>query len=160
VDAPVEGVPADDTEGARRARPGHPVPPQEPTASGGSPPAAAASPAPADAPAPDRQPDVDAKSDGTGSAPGTRGDVASGVRRPASEQNPGSWSDAPPPRDSAPPWAAPTQVSGPDSEPVAERTVDDAAISDDDESIDERADVGVPVVERLLGGTVISEDTR
>ncbi len=160
VDAPVEGVPADDTGGARGARPGRPVPPQESAASGGSPPAAASSPAPADAPDPDRQPDVDAESAGTGSAPGTRGDLASGARGPASGQNPGSWSDAPPPRDSAPPWAAPTQVPGPAGEPVAERTVDDTAISDDDESIDERADVGVPVVERLLGGTVISEDTR
>ena len=41
-----------------------------------------------------------------------------------------------------------------------ERVVDDTAISDDDESIDDLTDVGVPVVERILGGTVIAEDSR
>ena len=34
------------------------------------------------------------------------------------------------------------------------------AVSDDDESLDERGDVGVPVVTRLLGGTVIREEER
>ena len=40
------------------------------------------------------------------------------------------------------------------------RVVDDGAISDDDESIDDLTDVGVPVVERILGGTVIAEEPR
>jgi DNA polymerase-3 subunit gamma/tau len=40
------------------------------------------------------------------------------------------------------------------------RVVDDTAVSDDDESLDDLTDVGVPVVERILGGTVISEDAR
>ncbi len=43
---------------------------------------------------------------------------------------------------------------------ATERVVDDTAISDDDESIDDLTDVGVPVVERILGGTVIAEDPR
>ena len=45
---------------------------------------------------------------------------------------------------------------------VAEKphVVDDTAISDDDESIDDLTDVGVPVVERILGGTVIAQDPQ
>jgi DNA polymerase-3 subunit gamma/tau len=38
--------------------------------------------------------------------------------------------------------------------------VDDSAISDADEFIDDLTDVGVPVVERILGGTVIGEESR
>ena len=46
----------------------------------------------------------------------------------------------------------------PDPGPQAVHVADDSAISDDDESVDELGDVGVPVVERILGGTVISRD--
>ena len=54
--------------------------------------------------------------------------------------------------------AAVAEEVPPDDAP--EHLVDDTAISDDDESIDELADVGVPVVERILGGTVIREEER
>ena len=62
----------------------------------------------------------------------------------------------------APSWAAPGRPgTGPaDQARGSGDGVDDSAISADDESIDELPDVGVPVVERLLGGTVISEDSR
>jgi DNA polymerase-3 subunit gamma/tau len=77
-----------------------------------------------------------------------------------------SWSEAPPPPETAPSWASPmeraraavAEEAPPDDAP--EHLVDDTAISDDDESIDELADVGVPVVERILGGTVIREEER
>ena len=78
-----------------------------------------------------------------------------------------SWSDAPPPPDTAPSWASPLELAKAavavetETEAAApERVVDDTAISDDDESIDDLTDVGVPVVERILGGTVIAEDSR
>jgi DNA polymerase III subunit gamma/tau len=77
-----------------------------------------------------------------------------------------SWSDAPPPPDTAPSWASPLELAkaavAVETEAAAapERVVDDTAISDDDESIDDLTDVGVPVVERILGGTVIAEDSR
>ncbi len=78
-----------------------------------------------------------------------------------------SWSDAPPPPESAPAWASPLEqaraaVAAESEEEVRheERVVDDTAISDDDESIEDLSDVGVPVVERILGGTVIQEDPR
>ncbi|XVX20834.1 DNA polymerase III subunit gamma and tau [Actinomycetota bacterium] len=46
-----------------------------------------------------------------------------------------------------------------DAPPEPERrVVSDDDVSDDDEDIEEAGEVGVPVVERLLGGTVISED--
>ena len=93
---------------------------------------------------------------------GTHSGRGSERGRPASGSEPGSWSDAPPPHDTAPSWAAPERP-GPGSADPARGSgdgVDDSAISDDDESIDELPDVGVPVVERLLGGTVISEDSR
>ena len=80
-------------------------------------------------------------------------------------REPASWSDAPPPPDTAPSWASPLEQAkatvAVETEVVAtERVVDDTAISDDDESIDDLTDVGVPVVERILGGTVIAEDPR
>ena len=76
-----------------------------------------------------------------------------------------SWSEAPPAPESAPTWASPLErakaeaVENPEVAP-AERVVDDTAVSDDDESLDDLSDVGVPVVERLLGGTVIREEER
>ena len=42
----------------------------------------------------------------------------------------------------------------PDETPVA----DDSAISEDDEDIEGLGEIGVPVVERVLGGKVISEE--
>jgi DNA polymerase-3 subunit gamma/tau len=85
----------------------------------------------------------------------------------ARTREPASWSDAPPPPDTAPSWASPleqakaTVAVEAEAEVVrAEHVVDDTAISDDDESIDDLTDVGVPVVERILGGTVIAEGLR
>ena len=73
----------------------------------------------------------------------------------------------PTPPDTAPSWASPLEqaraaVAVEDQAEVvaAEHVVDDTAISDDDESIDDLTDVGVPVVERILGGTIIAEDPR
>ena len=62
-------------------------------------------------------------------------------------------------------WASPLEQAraavAVETEAVAtEHQVDDTAISDDDESIDDLTDVGVPVVERILGGTVIAEDPK
>ncbi len=77
-----------------------------------------------------------------------------------------SWSDAPPPPDTAPEWATPMEraratVAEEEQEAAAPaHVVDDTAVSDDDESIDELDVVGVPVVERILGGTVIAEEER
>ncbi len=164
VDARVEGVPSDDGVGAARPAP---VPPAQaatadPAAGGRQPtrPArsSAAVPIPesADEPA---APPSDAASD---SPVGTDTGRGSGGSRPASGSERGSWSDAPPAHDTAPSWAAPERPgTGPaDQARGSGEGVDDSAISDDDESIDELPDVGVPVVERLLGGTVISEDSR
>jgi DNA polymerase-3 subunit gamma/tau len=85
----------------------------------------------------------------------------------ARTREPASWSDAPPPPDTAPSWASPLEqaraavaVEAEAEVVAAEHVVDDTAISDDDESIDDLTDVGIPVVERILGGTVIAEDSR
>ena len=85
--------------------------------------------------------------------------------RPAATQARSSAAAPAPPVESAPSWASPFErakavVAEEVEQPAVEHVVDDTAISDDDESIDDLADVGVPVVERILGGTVISEEPR
>ena len=60
-----------------------------------------------------------------------------------------------PPDPGPPPPEPPTW-----SEAETERVADDNAVSVDDESVDDGADVGVSVVERILGGTVVSEEER
>ena len=168
VDARVEGVPSDEVGGAA-----HPVPPPSvPSGSAGFRDTGMPGAAPAGTPSPTSErassndpgsvtgaarPGASASSDATG-GPGARGG-SSRTREPA------SWSDAPPPPDTAPSWASPLEQAkaavAVETEVVAtERLVDDTAISDDDESIDDLTDVGVPVVERILGGTVIAEDPR
>ncbi len=99
---------------------------------------------------------------GTEPSTQTRPGRGSGDGGPASESEPASWSAAPPPHATAPSWASPERPGEglADQARGSGHAVDDSAISDDDESIDDLADVGVPVVERLLGGTVISEDSR
>jgi DNA polymerase III subunit gamma/tau len=153
VDARVEGVPSDEVAAASTPGPS--------SAPSGSAPFRDAGPgAPASAPSPPAEP-------GDGSGPSARattgganpGGGASGTRETA------SWSDAPPPPDTAPSWASPLERAkaavAVETEVVAtEHRVDDTAISADDESIDDLTDVGVPVVERILGGTVIAEDPR
>ena len=88
-------------------------------------------------------------------------------RRIAPRADAPSWSEAPPPPETAPAWASPLEqaraavaAESVDETAAAPHVVDDTAISDDDESIDDLADVGVPVVERILGGTVIHEEPR
>ncbi|NHI20820.1 DNA polymerase III subunit gamma and tau, partial [Phycicoccus endophyticus] len=76
-----------------------------------------------------------------------------------------SWAQAPPSPGTAPEWAAPppsavAPAGPPEQAPAGEHVVDDTAISDDDESIEDLTDVGLPVVERILGGTVIREDQQ
>jgi DNA polymerase-3 subunit gamma/tau len=97
----------------------------------------------------------------TGATASARAPSVPSTRTP----EPASWSEAPPPVDTAPSWASPFErakatVAEEVETPPTERVVDDSAISDDDESIDDLTDVGVPVVERILGGTVISEEPR
>jgi DNA polymerase-3 subunit gamma/tau len=157
VDARVEGQPASGPGGVDAGP-------------GGDPP----TPAPAPSPSPPTvaAPEPTGGSSGSGapggpagqpSTPGT-GSAAGPGARPGSGTP--SWSEAPPPVDTAPAWAAPGPPPAADAveegpPPVTDpHVVDDSAISDDDESIDELSDVGVPVVERILGGTVIAEDER
>jgi DNA polymerase-3 subunit gamma/tau len=139
VDARVEGRPADEPYTAPADPPAAPHPAVSPAAApiepvAGRPAAQAAPAAPAAPVAP------------VGDAP--------------------SWSEAPPPPETAPEWASPLEraraaVTEEEQESsTAQHVVDDTAVSEDDESIDELADVGVPVIERILGGTVISEEER
>ncbi len=165
VDARVDGIPFDDVVPA--APPGASAP-SEPSAgpaaasTGGIAPApGGASSAPSDAGSGSPNPvgsgtSADASALGAAAA-ATRVDAATRTREPA------SWSDAPPPPDTAPSWASPLERArvAVEAETVSEqRVVDDTAISDDDESIDDLTDVGVPVVERILGGTVIARDPQ
>ena len=45
-----------------------------------------------------------------------------------------------------------------DEAPQTVHEADDSAVSDDDEDVEEAGEVGIPVVERLLGGTVIRDE--
>ncbi|HET7820556.1 MAG TPA: DNA polymerase III subunit gamma and tau [Ornithinibacter sp.] len=157
VDARVEGVASEEVAAATAQAPSEPSgSPESGDAGPGAPSPAASATAPSDA------------RDGSGSAPagassrpagGASGGGSSRTREPA------SWSDAPPPPDTAPTWASPLEqaraaVAVETEAVVVEHQVDDTAISADDESIDDLTDVGVPVVERILGGTVIAEDPK
>ncbi len=98
---------------------------------------------------------------GPGAPPATTAPPATSAPPPEAA----SWSDAPPPPDTAPEWAGPMDraragVAEEREEATPQHVVDDSAVSDDDESIEELSDVGVPVVERILGGTVIAEEER
>ncbi|HPB71539.1 MAG TPA: DNA polymerase III subunit gamma and tau [Phycicoccus sp.] len=76
-----------------------------------------------------------------------------------------SWAEAPSHPESAPSWAtedeSPYQraqrVAADDPDPD-EHIADDSAVSEDDEDIEALGEVGVPVVERLLGGTIIKDE--
>ena len=164
VDARVEGVPSDDV-GATA----HPAPPPS-VSSGrsGSRDAGSSAAPPAATPSPTSAPGSGDDSGPGASRSGGAALAATGPGAPGGSsrgREPASWSDAPPPPDTAPSWASPLEQAkaavAVETEVVAtERVVDDTAISDDDESIDDLTDVGVPVVERILGGTVIAEDPR
>ena len=85
---------------------------------------------------------------------------------------PGSWGSAPPSPSTAPSWAASepamvvpsplaaarAAVADEVERPEQRHVIDDSAVSEDDESVDELADVGLPVIERVLGGRVIHEE--
>ncbi len=164
VDARVEGMPTDSPPAAPAAAsapavPGSPatspsVAPERPTAG-----------APADTPSTVRPPSAPVAS----SAPPEEARPSRGAAGPVPgrQAEPPSWSEAPPAPQTAPSWASPLEraraaVAGEheQGQGVGERVVDDTAISDDDESIEDLSDVGVPVVERILGGTVIAEEER
>ena len=167
VDARVEGVPMEDAGAAARAA----APPAPAPAPGGDP---AAGPDDLSSSTPRADPAPPTSEPSSPSAPtraslppgddrGAGGRPASGSTRAGAE--PPSWSEAPPPPDSAPSWASPLERARAEVAEEREvtpeaRVVDDTAVSDDDESLDDLTDVGVPVVERILGGTVISEDAR
>ena len=146
VDARVEGMPAESAPSAGAPSSSAAPAPTGPPAGPGAQPAAAGAPGPGDGP--------DASAQEQGPPPD----------EPGPPEPTASWSDAPPPPESAPEWASPLAQARANAARAAEepeptpRTVDDTAISDDDESIDELSDVGVPVVERILGGTVIREE--
>ena len=158
VDARVEGVASEEVAAATRQAPSEPSGSAESGDAGPGAPSPAASAA---APSGPR--------DGGGSAPaGAPARPASGAAGAGGSsrtREPASWSDAPPPPDTAPTWASPLEqaraaVAVETEAVVVEHQVDDTAISADDESIDDLTDVGVPVVERILGGTVIAEDPK
>lgn len=92
---------------------------------------------------------------------------------PSRGEAPG-WAEAPADPASAPAWA--TAEPEPEPEPELtplerarleaartpdphEHVADDTAVSEDDEDIEDIGEVGVPVVERLLGGTVIKDES-
>jgi DNA polymerase-3 subunit gamma/tau len=78
----------------------------------------------------------------------------------------GDWSSAPPPASSAPSWATEAvPTASPAATPAATATAvsappvpEEDLVSDDDEEVDGASEAGASVVERLLGGTVISDD--
>lgn len=161
VDARIDGQASD----AVKPSQGEPVEPAPARADGsaGGPPQPESPPAPVPTPA---APADDAPRSPASGPPPSAPAPASTPRAPVPPtREPASWSDAPPPVESAPSWASPFErakavVAEEVEQPAVEHVVDDTAISDDDESIDDLADVGVPVVERILGGTVISEEPR
>jgi DNA polymerase III subunit gamma/tau len=137
------------------------VEPEQPETAAPPPSAAPPTPPSAAAPAPVATTNSPAPATPTGATASARAPSVPSTRTP----EPASWSEAPPPVDTAPSWASPFErakatVAEEVETPPTERVVDDSAISDDDESIDDLTDVGVPVVERILGGTVISEEPR
>ncbi len=166
VDARVDGIPSDDV--VPSALPGASAP-AEP--SGGSPAASAGGDDPASGGASSSAPSGPGAARPAPTGGGTRpeasapGATTGGVAAATRTREPASWSDAPPPPDTAPSWASPLERAratvAVEAETVSEqRVVDDTAISDDDESIDDLTDVGLPVVERILGGTVIAQDPQ
>ena len=172
VDARVEGIPSDDVVPTALPAASEPAGPTVPPAAGTAGGARAASGAVTTPPAATGS--VDGRSGAAGvtgggsaesSSSATAAGAAGGVGTATHPREPSSWSDAPPPPDTAPSWASPLDRARAtveaETETVSqERVVDDTAISDDDESIGDLTDVGVPVVERILGGTVIAEDSR
>lgn len=139
-----------------------------------APPVAAAAPEEPAAPGPGRSPTrqvkvvqpVTGRSAG-GPQPGTPPESA--TQHPESAGPPMPYVDQPAawgsrPAGAAPSWASatpgldlpPPAMHPPD--PVVDDETDGSAVSMDDEDIEELGEVGVPVVERLLGGTIIRDE--
>jgi DNA polymerase III subunit gamma/tau len=187
IDARVEGVVAGGARDADRlSGPSHGgAPITTPVALAGSPALATPEPsrpaAPPAAPAPrmspaeptptERAPEAGAEHEQHPAAP-------TGPARGAGPVSRSDWSSAPPPSSAAPSWATtgddpierapsgpvapvvPIRRDQPDPPPGQQSEVvdDPESISDDDEDIETSGEIGQAVVERLLGGTVISED--
>ncbi|KGN38045.1 DNA polymerase III subunit gamma and tau [Knoellia subterranea] len=167
IDTRVEGVPADgsalaDGQGVATIDPSR-----------------LAAPAPQQSePAPQAQPSAKARAEAHGAAAAQAaaagGPTHEGERPAYAQDQPPStqadWGTGPADGASAPAWAT-AQVDEPVSpfarakevvaaEPDPDETpvADDSAISEDDEDIEGLGEVGVPVVERILGGRVIHEE--
>lgn len=75
---------------------------------------------------------------------------------------PAAWGSRP--VAAAPSWASATPDHDPlpsamhAPHPIVDDDTDGSAVSMDDEDIEELGEVGVPVVERLLGGTIIRDE--
>ena len=172
VDVRVEGIPTPDPSLSAPSGEAHPsVSPEN--GPGGQPAAA-----PAERPASGGQPQRGG--DGrTGGDPGGAG-VVGGPRTPARESGDGGWASASAAPGSGPSWASDTPdpagsptaaeptrsrlaqareaVAAEQPEPAPEqRVADDSVASADDEDVEALGEVGRPVIERILGGTVIDE---
>ena len=168
IDARVEGVPADGSApeggvpGVATINPNRPDPaPQN-------------APEPTRAPAPQQSPIERAQANGA-AAQGEpeRGGEPAAYMPSSPPTTQAEWGSAGNSGAAAPAWA--TQQPGTEPEPVspfarAKEAVaaepdpdeppvaDDSAMSEDDEDIEGLGEVGVPVIERVLGGTVIHEE--
>ncbi|MGA8045045.1 MAG: DNA polymerase III subunit gamma and tau [Dermatophilaceae bacterium] len=170
--------PSQSAEAAGR-QPDHPAaqrvaePPVTGTASGGTPPTASHSDPPGQSSRSSRPGSKDPAGSGAPSSRGGRASHTSPIPEPATSDAPEpDWSSAPPAATSAPSWATdgadplehahPRAVpGGPAAAPVPPEpteVVDDPdSVSADDEDIETAGEIGQAVVERVLGGTVISE---
>ncbi len=175
VEARIEGVPVDGSslEGEAAGRSVTSILPPTVTAARPAPSAVSPTRAPAAA-VPTRPPGA-----------GTASEVP--AYRSAEGDGQGSWAEHPAAPGSMPSWAAHDDPPpDPDHEPEefpppreaalspldramrevssgaadeAPHVADDTAVSDDDEDVEEIGEVGVPVVERLLGATIIKDET-
>ncbi|KGN30288.1 DNA polymerase III subunit gamma/tau [Knoellia sinensis KCTC 19936] len=166
IDAQVEGVPADgssigDTSGVPTIDPNRPPEPARAPEAG--PPAQAQQSPQARAEANGAAAAAEADRGGEQAAyvpsqpPTTQPDWGSGGNDSAAAP---AWATAGAPSDAAPvsPFARAKETVAAEPDPDEPPVADDSAISDDDEDIEGLGEVGVPVVERVLGGTVIHEE--
>ncbi|MEO6018812.1 MAG: DNA polymerase III subunit gamma and tau [Knoellia sp.] len=169
IDARVEGVPADGSAPSGGVPGVATINPNRPD------PAPQTSPEPTRAPAPQQSPVERAQANGAAAQREPERAAEPAAQVPIGSPSPqAEWGSAGNGGAAAPDWA--TQQSGaaepeaaspftrakeavaaePDpDEPVV---ADDSAMSEDDEDIEGLGEVGVPVIERVLGGTVIHEE--
>ncbi|KGN41307.1 hypothetical protein N801_08725, partial [Knoellia aerolata DSM 18566] len=169
IDARVEGVPADGSSlggpaGVQTIDPNRPAPTPEPATPPSRAPSSQRPSGAGQDPRSQGQPDRDGE-------PGRGGEQAAYVpsQPPTTQAEWGGSGGGP----TAPAWAT-AETSGPTeptspfarakvavaAEPDPDETpvADDSAISEDDEDIEGLGEIGVPVVERVLGGKVIHEE--